>query len=119
MIKASMRSLICWRLSSSMQIGPASSPRWPSFPRQMEAFDQSPLAAVIRVHGRLRRPIMQQWEKASDRPHWWACSGRSRDRAAWQQLTRSEWIAMMAELHPDQDWASASILLGRWKAPEQ
>eukprot|EP00959_Pyramimonas_sp_CCMP1952_P167161 3493662-Pyramimonas_sp.AAC.1 len=62
---------------------------------------------------------MQQWEKDSDRPHWWACPGRSCDRAVWQQQARSEWIAMVGDLQPDQDWASASILLDLWKAFEQ
>eukprot|EP00959_Pyramimonas_sp_CCMP1952_P037307 780464-Pyramimonas_sp.AAC.1 len=68
-------------------------------------------AAVIRAHGRLRRPLMQKWENDNDRPYWWACSGRACGKALWQQQTRSEWVAMMAELHTDQDWASASILL--------
>eukprot|EP00959_Pyramimonas_sp_CCMP1952_P138815 2905559-Pyramimonas_sp.AAC.1 len=41
------------------------------------------LAALVRVHGRLRRPM---WEATHTRGYWWASAGKSCDRAVWQQL---------------------------------
>eukprot|EP00959_Pyramimonas_sp_CCMP1952_P039755 831550-Pyramimonas_sp.AAC.1 len=69
------------------QPGPASSPSWPSFPKQTEVFGPS-----------LCRPLWAggRWTPAgpTERP----CSGRSCDRAAWQQQVRSEWVAVTGRL---------------------
>jgi hypothetical protein len=52
------------------------------------------LAALVRVHGRLRRPIATVWEATHNRGYWWAPAGKSCDRAVWQQLVWSEWVSM-------------------------
>eukprot|EP00959_Pyramimonas_sp_CCMP1952_P065702 1371708-Pyramimonas_sp.AAC.1 len=53
------------------------------------------LGALVRIHGRLRRPVAKQWERERDRPYWWASAGKSCDRAVWQQQARAEWVHMM------------------------
>eukprot|EP00959_Pyramimonas_sp_CCMP1952_P404097 8467493-Pyramimonas_sp.AAC.1 len=63
------------------------------------------------MHGRLRRGIAKAWEASHDRDYWWASSGKSCDRAVWQQQARAEWVQMMGELNKSQDWASASIMM--------
>eukprot|EP00959_Pyramimonas_sp_CCMP1952_P398409 8348017-Pyramimonas_sp.AAC.1 len=63
--------------------------RWPDFINKLAFIPKREggvrpialLAALVRVHGRLRRPMAAAWEAARDRGYWRASAGKSCDRA--------------------------------------
>eukprot|EP00959_Pyramimonas_sp_CCMP1952_P114643 2396849-Pyramimonas_sp.AAC.1 len=70
---------------------------WPSFVTRLAFVPKAdgglrPIAlpaAVVRIHGGLRRGIAKDWGMAHDRPYWWASPSKSCDRAVWQQQARA------------------------------
>ena len=74
---------------------------------------------LARVQARIRRPLAVSWERVNHRSYFWACAGRSRERAVWQQTVLSEWVSCKSRGASKGIWCSAQVLLDLLKAFEQ
>eukprot|EP00959_Pyramimonas_sp_CCMP1952_P375591 7866304-Pyramimonas_sp.AAC.1 len=66
---------------------------------------------LARLQGRLRRPLIKDWQEANPRPYWWSTSGRSSDKLVWIQAAGAEWAATKG-------FSSGLVLLDLQKAFE-
>ena len=68
--------------------------------------------AVLALQGRLRRPLVKDWEAAHDREFFGCVSGKSVETCVWLQAAYAEWARGLG-------LDSALVLLDLWKAFEQ
>jgi ribonuclease HI len=71
------------------------------------------LPVLIRLHARIRKKAILQWEHSNKRAYIGGTKGTSADRCAWQQLALQEWATLNTSGH------TALVLLDLWKAFEQ
>lgn len=48
------------------------------------------ITGLVRLHGRIRRPMVRAWERAHDRSYFWAKAGRSAPSSAYIQQLKAE-----------------------------
>ena len=51
------------------------------------------LNTLVRIQGRLRRPLAARWEDANPREYFWAGRGRGSDKCVWMQAAWAEWAS--------------------------
>ena len=64
------------------------------------------ISVIARLHGRVRRPLVRQWQRDHPRPYWWSNAGRSSSKLVWVQ-------AACSELAASRGFSSGLILLDR------